>query len=155
MRHRRPHCGCRPKQVVHPVKENVVHCCSEEVVNHIHPSHTTVMNHHLVKNVHEFPHSTSVANTFNEVDVLGPAYNTPRPPMGAPTSVAGAMSPPYGPGMAGPGMGGQVAGATSPGMQMGYGPGQVAGATSPGMNMPYGPGQVAGAQHWNKGNKWC
>lgn len=67
----RRHCGCpRPvKEIVHPVRENVVHCCSEEVVNHIHPSHTTVVNHHLIKNKHFFPHSTSVANTVNQTNI--------------------------------------------------------------------------------------
>lgn len=141
MRRRRP-CGCGPKEIVYPVKQNVVHCCSEEVVKHIHPSHTTVVNHHLVKNVHEYPHSTSVANTCNEVDIYGGSYQT-TPPMG------------MGPGMAGPGS--QVAGAmTPPGYGMPYPGGQVAGATAPGMGMNCHNGQVAGTQQMmNKGNKWC
>lgn len=75
-RHRK-HCNCQ-KQIVYPVKENVVHCCTEETVKHVHPSHTTVMNHHLVKNEHVYPHSTSVQNTFNQVDVNGGG----RPPFG-------------------------------------------------------------------------
>src|SRR5690625_1812643 len=88
----RPNCGC--KEIVYPVKQNVVHTCSEETVKHIHPSHTTVVNHHLVKNEHIYPHSTSFENTFNEVNVFG----------GAPQTMA-----PFGPG-------GQVGGAMSPGM---------------------------------------
>ncbi|MBP1970552.1 hypothetical protein J2Z83_002673 [Virgibacillus natechei] len=68
MRHRHgPHCGC-PQTVVHPTKHNCVNKYSESVVKHVHPSHTTVMNHHLVKNQHVFPHSTSVQNTTNCVD---------------------------------------------------------------------------------------
>ncbi|MBM7675228.1 CotD family spore coat protein [Gracilibacillus alcaliphilus] len=65
MRHYRPRMGCRiPEQtVVHPTKCNVVHTCSENVVNHIHPTHTTVVNHHL-PNQHYFPRSTS-ANQVN------------------------------------------------------------------------------------------
>lgn len=101
-RHRRP-CGCHNpvKEIVHPVKENVVHCCSEETVKHVHPSHTTVMNHHLIKNEHVYPHSTSYQNTVNEVDVYGP-----RPVMGTAETlcpsfpkghVAGAMQHGYGP----------------------------------------------------------
>lgn len=98
-RHRR-HCGCpkqmpchcqKPaKEVVHPVKQNVVHNCSEETVKHVHPSHTTVMKHHLVKNEHVYPHSTSVQNTFDEVDVNLGSFNTP--PMGPGSGVGGAMN---------------------------------------------------------------
>lgn len=75
---RRP-CGCmKPcqchqpvKEIVYPTKEDVVHKCTEETVKHIHPSHTTIVNHHLVKNEHLYPHTTSVENTFDEVDVMG------------------------------------------------------------------------------------
>lgn len=68
--HHGPQCGCPvcTKKVVHPVKENVVNKYTEEVVKHVHPSHTTVCNHHLIKNKHYFPHSTSVANTCKSVD---------------------------------------------------------------------------------------
>ncbi|HLR71352.1 MAG TPA: spore coat protein [Pseudogracilibacillus sp.] len=87
--HHGPRCGCPVcvNKVVHPVKENVVHNCTEEVVEHVHPSHTTVMNHHLVKNKHVFPHSTSVANTYNSVDEYGGSFNVPG------NQVGGAMSP--------------------------------------------------------------
>lgn len=74
---RRRHGNCCPKQIVHPVKQNVINCCSEETVNHIHPSHTTIVNHHLIKNKHIFPHSTSVQNQVNSVDVYGGSFNTP------------------------------------------------------------------------------
>ncbi|MFD1040549.1 CotD family spore coat protein [Virgibacillus byunsanensis] len=162
MRHHRPDCG-RPRptdRVVYPVRENVVHNCFENTVEHVHPSHTTVMNHHLTRNRHVYPHSTSVRNTFNSVDEYGGSFQTPG--NGPGSQVAGATSPGYGPGS-------QVAGAATPG----YGPGsQVAGATSPGygpsnqMVPGYGPGsQVAGAatpgypsagmNHWKKPNKGC
>lgn len=74
---RRNRRNCCPKEIVHPVKQQVVNCCSEETVKHIHPSHTTVVNHHLVKNEHIFPHSTSVQNQWNSVDVYGGSFNTP------------------------------------------------------------------------------
>lgn len=95
--HHGGHCGCN-KQVVYPVKHNCVHCCTESEVEHIHPSHTTVMNHHLIKNKHVFPHSTSTVNTCNSVDVYGGSFNVPNPPManagfGPGNQVAGAMSP--------------------------------------------------------------
>lgn len=133
--HHRPHCGCPKcvKQVVYPVKENVVHNCTEETVEHIHPSHTTVMNHHLIKNKHIFPHSTSVANTCNSVDEYGGSFNVPG------NQVGGAMSPGMGPG-------GQVGGAMSPGMGPGYG-----GAMGHGPHGPHG----CGMPHWKKPNKWC
>lgn len=91
-----PQCGC-PKRIVYPVKHNCVHHCTESEVEHIHPSHTTVMNHHLVKNKHVFPHSTSVENTCSSVDVFGGRFHTSRPPMGGMmgpgTYTAGAMDP--------------------------------------------------------------
>ncbi|MFS0671772.1 spore coat protein [Ornithinibacillus sp. 179-J 7C1 HS] len=162
MRHGR-NCGC-PKCVVHPTKHNVVHQCTEETIQHIHPSHTTVVNHHLIKNQHVFPHSTSFQNNVNSVDQYGGSFNVPAAPgMGlgpagpAPGQVAGAFDPGagLGPGMGpgGPGGPGQVAGAFEPGMGPGMGagpwgtpttlPGQVAGAMSPGM----GPGAAHG---WGK-----
>lgn len=62
-------CGCQPRRIVHPVKQNCVHCCSESVVEHIHPEHTTFMNHHVVKNKHIFPKTASVQNTCSSVDM--------------------------------------------------------------------------------------
>ncbi|WP_077621773.1 spore coat protein [Sediminibacillus massiliensis] len=136
-RHHGPHHGCmKPaNQIVYPTKHNVVHNCYEENVQHVHPSHTTVMNHHLIKNNHVYPHSTSVQNTVDSVDLYGGSFNVPG------NQVAGAATPPFGPGS-------QVAGAsTSP-----YGPGsQVAGAMSPG-----GPGMGPyGPKGWKKNKKWC
>lgn len=118
----RPNCGCQ-KPIVYPVQENVVHCCTEETVQHVHPSHTTVMNHHLVKNEHFFPHTTSTDNTFQSVNVNG----GPRPPFGA-------------------GQGGQVAGAMNPGQQgqgMGMGP-QGSGGCCPPKGMMHSKKQ----NHW-------
>ncbi|WP_100011250.1 CotD family spore coat protein [Lentibacillus sediminis] len=145
--HHGPHCGC-PKQIVHPTKHNCVNQYSESVVEHVHPSHTTVMNHHLVKNKHYYPHSTSVQNTSNSVNEFGGAFNVPPG-----NQVAGAMSP------GGPGMG------AGPGY--GYGPGagpgnQEAGAMSPGncgnqvagANMPGYGNHSYNMQHNYKPKKW-
>lgn len=149
MRHRHgPHCGCHAcKTIVYPTKHNCVNKYSESTVNHVHPSHTTIMDHHLVKNNHFFPHSTSVQPTWNSVDQFGGAYEVPAQP----GQVAGASSPPGGPGY-GPGMGqgpGQVMGAMQPGMGQGHHghshQGQVMGATQPGMH----------GQQWQKKGKWC
>ncbi|WP_042149564.1 CotD family spore coat protein [Paucisalibacillus sp. EB02] len=162
MRHRhRPNCGC-PKCVVHPTKHNVVHHCTEETVQHVHPSHTTIMNHHLIKNNHVFPHSTSVQNTVNSVDQFGGAFNVPGGPgmMGpGPGQVAGAMDPGMGPGMMGPGMGPGMMGPgmMNPGTGNNLSPNQVAGAMNPGMNP--GMGQMGnpgmGPNNWKKPNNWC
>lgn len=122
---------CPPKQVVHPTKYDCVKQCSENVVEHIHPSHTTVQNHHTTINKHVFPHSTSVQNTNSSVDVYGGSFNVP-------SQVGGAMAP---------GMGnGQVGGAMAPGM----GNGQVAGAMAPGMG--YGCHKP---KHCQPPHKWC
>lgn len=80
-------CGCQQSPVIHPTKYDCVHKCTESVVEHIHPSHTTVMNHHLVKNKHVFPHSTSVKNTCDSVDVYGGSPNGPG------NQVGGQMDP--------------------------------------------------------------
>src|SRR5690625_4481625 len=145
----RPNCGCPVKEVIHPVKCNVVHCNSEETIKHVHPSHTTVVNHHLIKNEHVFPHSTSFENTVNEVDVFGGAFNTT--PAGPGSQVGGAMSPPP------MGSGNQVGG---PGMGTGrppFGsmPGQVGGAMSPGMCHGSHHHGVGGVGHGKKPPKWC
>lgn len=81
----RPNCGCQGSvnKIVHPVRENVVNCCTEETVQHIHPSHTTIRNHHLIRNEHFHPHTTSTENFVNEIDVQGDAGN----------QVGGAMNP--------------------------------------------------------------
>lgn len=88
-RHGYQPCQCsKPvKEVMYPVKENVVHHCTKEVVKHIHPSHTTVVNHHITENKHVFPHSTSVKNTFEEMDFY--ANNNSNQP---PNAVAGAIN---------------------------------------------------------------
>ncbi|SHG92760.1 spore coat protein [Ornithinibacillus halophilus] len=135
--HRRP-CGC-PKKVVYPTKQNVVHNCSQENVEHVHPSHTTVMNHHLIKNTHVFPHSTSVENTVNSVDVYGGSPQVPGPMtgpgFGPGMGAQGPGTPGFGPGTQGMGpVGGQ-----GPGTQ-GMGPVGGPGTGAPGMGPVGGPG---------------
>lgn len=87
MRNRHCNCGCQKptNEIVYPVKNEVVDCYSEETVKHVHPSHTTVKNHHTIKNEHVYPHTTSVENIVNNVDI-----NNGRPNN---NQVAGATSP--------------------------------------------------------------
>ena len=66
----RGNCGC-PRRIVHPTRHKCVHRCTENVVEHVHPVHTTVVNHHLERNRHVFPHSTSVKNDPKCVDEYG------------------------------------------------------------------------------------
>lgn len=100
----RKSCGCRgkchchqPKQIVYPVREEVKNRYSEETVQHIHPSHTTIVNNHTIRNEHSYPHTTSYENRVNEVDVRG-AFEGPG------GEVRGVFDRPYG----------NVRGATSP-----------------------------------------
>ncbi|MFD3446066.1 CotD family spore coat protein [Microbacteriaceae bacterium 4G12] len=117
--------------IVHPTQCCETHTFSNTIVPHIHPTHTTFVNHHMVQNQHYFPQTQSAANTIQETNV--PGYG-PSP------LVAGAMAGPmpgYGPGpMPGYGPGPQVAGAMT-GPMPGYGPGpQVAGAMTGPMMKP-------------------
>ncbi|WP_156288687.1 CotD family spore coat protein [Oceanobacillus salinisoli] len=112
MHHHPPHCKC-PK-CVYPTKVNQVNTYSESCVEHVHPSHTNVVNHHTIKNYHTYPHSTSYQNLVNSVDIQGPAYEVPAPPAPAgpgfgPGAAPGAAGPGFGPGAApmNPGFGAQ------------------------------------------------
>ena len=67
--------GCQqPRRIVYPVRHDFVNRCTEEVVEHIHPSHTTVCNHHIVQNRHVFPHTTSQEFSVEEVNITDPGY---------------------------------------------------------------------------------
>ncbi|GGM23153.1 hypothetical protein GCM10011351_06250 [Paraliobacillus quinghaiensis] len=82
MRPRRPswnsNCVTGPsKTVVCPPTCNEVHTCSQSNVQYIHPSHTAVTNHHLVKNTHVYPHATSFKNEVDTVNVYGGSFQVP------------------------------------------------------------------------------
>lgn len=138
-RHHGPHCGCPVcrEQIVYPTKHKKVDTFSESIVEHIHPTHTTVVNHHLIKNQHLYPQSTSYQNTVNSVDMHSPPFQVPSP-----GQVGGAMSPGYGPG--------QVGGAMSPG----YGPGQVGGAMGHGHCCKPQHGGMQHGHHHGKHHHW-
>jgi spore coat protein D len=56
---------CRPKvlsPIVYPTKCCVQNFHDTTIVPHIHPSHTTNVNHHLYQHNHYFPHTESVVN---------------------------------------------------------------------------------------------
>ncbi|WP_236560886.1 CotD family spore coat protein [Pontibacillus sp. HMF3514] len=125
-------CGCGPRpqmvspaqQKVYPTKQCVKHNFFQQEVDHIHPTHTTNVNHVNVLNKHFFPQSQSDVTQVSQQNVN----------MGPGSQVAGASTGPMGgPGMMGPGGPGQM------------GPGsQVAGASTGPMGGPgmMGPGQM-------------
>lgn len=56
---------CQPNicpPIVHPTKCCVNHTFEKTIVPHIHPSHTTTVNHHLFEHQHYFPHTQSAVN---------------------------------------------------------------------------------------------
>lgn len=117
--------------VIHPTKCCVNHTFSTTVVPHIHPSHTTTVNHHLFEHKHYFPQTQSLANEVSNQQFNcgpGPVSPAPVPPVG----------PGFGPGMGGPGFG--------PGMGgPGFGPGMGGPGFGPGMGAPgFGPGPYWG-----------
>ncbi len=97
------YCGPRPTHVlpaiVSPTKCCVNHTFQNNIVPHIHPSHTTTVNHVNYQHVHSFPHTQSVVNKVTNQQFV----------TGAPCQ--GAAAPGFGgPGFGGPGMGGPIPG---------------------------------------------
>ncbi|SET31411.1 spore coat protein D [Salinibacillus kushneri] len=102
MHHRHHHKGCHPmgispaqnavspaQNIVYPTKHCVKNNFIPHEVNHIHPTHTTVMNHHLVNNKHFYPQTQSVqSNVQSQQTNMGP---------GLPNMVSPASMGPGGP----------------------------------------------------------
>ncbi|RSK51892.1 CotD family spore coat protein [Bacillus canaveralius] len=119
---------CRPHHVlpaiVHPTKCCVKHNFMNNVVPHIHPTHTTTVNHLNYQHQHYFPQTQSFVN-----DVSNQQFYHP------PGSV-----PPFGPGaVAGAGIG--------PGPMPGFGPGPGPGAVA---GAEYMPGQAQVPPNWRR-----
>ncbi|PFP31285.1 spore coat protein CotD [Bacillus sp. AFS073361] len=127
--------------VIHPTQQIVNHTFSTTVVPHIHPVHTTTVNHHLFQHKHFCPQTASCAE-----EVCNQQINCCNPcaaPMPATLPAANALpnalpgGPGFGPGMGGPGFG--------PGMGgPGFGPGIGGPGFGPGMGGPGGPGFAPG-----------
>lgn len=87
-------CNVAPT-VVHPTKQCVANNFCEEEVNHIHPTHTTLVNNKLIKNKHYYPQTGSVVNQVAQTNVnMGPGLPPQMGPMAGPA--------PMGPGPMGP-----------------------------------------------------
>lgn len=86
------YCGPRPTNVfpatVSPTKCCVNHTFQNNIVPHIHPSHTTTVNHIHFQHQHYFPHTQSVVNEVTNQQfaaVPGPVpggFGVPRPGFG-------------------------------------------------------------------------
>jgi spore coat protein D len=90
MMERRINMHCRPKvlaPIVHPTKCCVQNNYAETIVPHIHPQHTTIVNHDFYKHQHYFPQTQSVENevTHQHFNVYGQptpgfgGFGGPRP----------------------------------------------------------------------------
>jgi len=102
--------------VIHPTQNIVNHTFSTTVVPHIHPVHTTTVNHHMYQHKHYCPQTASCAEEVCNQQInccpgpmpCGPTAPAPMP-YGANAPGFGAASPgfmPGGPGFApGPFMG--------------------------------------------------
>lgn len=55
---------------VSPTRENVRTNVINTVVPHIHPTHTTTVNQHVIHNQHYFPHTESVVNECYETNTI-------------------------------------------------------------------------------------
>jgi spore coat protein D len=145
---------CRPRPtnilpaVVHPTKCLVNHTFSTTVVPHIHPVHTTTVNHHNFQHKHYCPQTQSAVSdvTHQQFDCCGPGMGA-GPGIGGPGYGfgPGMGGPGYGagPGMGGPGFGGGP-GMGGPGFGGGPGMGGPGMGMGPGMSPGFGPGMGMG-----------
>ncbi|MFE8702184.1 CotD family spore coat protein [Cytobacillus sp. FJAT-54145] len=107
------HHHCKPNNVlpavVHPTKCCVNHTFTNNVVPHIHPQHTTTVNHINFEHQHFFPQTQSVVNEVTHTQAVAPP--APVAPV-APAPGPGFGGPGFGaPGFGGPGFGGPGFGA--------------------------------------------
>ncbi|WP_080873977.1 CotD family spore coat protein [Oceanobacillus timonensis] len=80
--HRHPN----EKTIVHPTKHQYVHTSSESVVHHIHPIHTTYVNHPVQRHPHHQP--------YGGRGFIGRPQAGPRPPFPpGPNNMPGQMPP--------------------------------------------------------------
>lgn len=97
--------------VVHPTQQVVNHTFSTTVVPHIHPVHTTTVNHHMYQHKHYCPQTASCAEEvcnqhINCCNPCAPAAPTAMMPMSnaLPNAMPNVM-PGFGPGAPGFGPG--------------------------------------------------
>ncbi|MDQ0155172.1 CotD family spore coat protein [Robertmurraya andreesenii] len=78
---------CRPNilpTIVHPTKCCVNQTFSNNIVPHVHPTHTTTVNHINFQHQHYFPQSYSAVNEVTHQHFAAPPGPVvPSPPFGA------------------------------------------------------------------------
>lgn len=75
--------------IMYPAMNNTVNTYSSTLVPHVHPQHTTVVNHHVMKHAHLYPQTTSYANTASNVDLGSVAGIAPVGGFPMPTPIFG------------------------------------------------------------------
>ncbi|TWE06141.1 spore coat protein D [Neobacillus bataviensis] len=113
--------------VIHPTQQIVNHTFSTTVVPHIHPVHTTTVNHHMYQHKHYCPQTASCAEECcnQHIDCCNTCAPAPIAPIAAPMPNALPNAVPNAPGfggMGGPGFGGMGGPGFGPGAP-GFGPG--------------------------------
>jgi spore coat protein D len=63
--------------VVHPTKCCVNHTCTNNVVPHVHPTHTTTVNHINFQHQHFFPQTQSAVNQVTHQHFVAGPRPTP------------------------------------------------------------------------------
>lgn len=74
---KRMHCSKVWPAVIHPTKCCVNHTFSNNIVPHIHPSHTTTVNHVNFQHQHYFPHSQSQVTQVTHQHFAAPPGQVP------------------------------------------------------------------------------
>ncbi|MBT2656351.1 spore coat protein CotD [Bacillus sp. ISL-18] len=126
--------------VIHPTQQIVNHTFSTTVVPHIHPVHTTTVNHHMFQHKHYCPHTASCAEECcnQHIDCCNTCAPAAAPMPIAPMPNAVPNAPGFG-GMGGPGFGSSAGfGPGGPG----FGPGGPGFGPGPGFGA--GPGSFRG-----------
>jgi len=122
--------------VIHPTQQIVNHTFSTTVVPHIHPVHTTTVNHHMFQHKHFCPQTASCEEECcsQHINCCNPCAPAPVAPIAAPMPNALPNAPGFG-GMGGPGFGG-MGGPGFGGMGgPGFGPGAPGFGPGPGPYM--------------------
>lgn len=105
--------------IIHPTTNIVNHTFSTTVVPHIHPVHTTTINHHLYQHKHYCPHTASCAEEVcnEQINCCNPCAPGMTAPAALPNALPNVMP---GMGVAGPGLAGPGYGGPGFGMAPGY-----------------------------------
>jgi spore coat protein D len=128
--------------VIHPTQQIVNHTFSTTVVPHIHPVHTTTVNHHMFQHKHFCPQTASCAEECcnQHINCCNTCAPAPAPIAPMPNALPNAFpnAPGFG-GMGGPGFGPGAGPGFGPGAGPGFGPG-----AGPGFGPGPGPGPFRG-----------